>query len=201
MAKKDNKDQLFSKLKSVGVQAAKEGHSHSAIADLLHRHHDNNKTGYSKQKIICYSLVVAALSLFLYAYYDSSDPRCLISNNLLVMELARPAVSCDMCKGIDHVPTVDGDTFTKEQFLRDFAYTGVPLLVKGGAKNWTALSTFNFEYLRDLYESTEGALESIDTDCQFFPYKSEFDSMAEVFEMSEEQSKFEKGQQEWYVGW
>lgn len=129
------------------------------------------------------------------------DPRCLIGNNMVILELARPAVSCDLCKDLQEVPTVDGATFTKEEFLKGFAYNGIPLLVKGGAQNWTALDTFSFEYLKDLYEETEGALEAVEDDCQFFAYKTDFGSMAEVFNMSKARSEFREGEKQWYVGW
>lgn len=157
--------------------------------------------GNKGRGFLFYSLVGAVIGLYAYVQYATMDPRCIVGTNLAVMELARPAVSCDLCKDLEEVPTVDGETFTKADFLKNYAYNGIPLLVKGAAKNWTALSTFSFKYLKMLYESTEGALEAVEQDCQFFPYKTDFQSMAEVFNMSEARSEFREGERQWYVGW
>ena len=119
----------------------------------------------------------------------------------MVLELARPAVSCEVCKDLDSVPTVDGDKLDRKLFMEKYAYSGIPLLVKGGARNWTALDTFNFDYLRDLFQQTDGALEAVERDCQFFPYKTEFMSMEEVFDMPRARSQFKEGEKLWYVGW
>ncbi|CAK9814733.1 hypothetical protein ANTPLA_LOCUS8320 [Anthophora plagiata] len=40
-----------------------------------------------------------------------------------------------------------------------------------------------------------------DANCQFFPYKTEFKSLQDVFDMNADRSSLEKGTKPWYVGW
>lgn len=162
--------------------------------------HDNPRKRNSK-RFILFPIIISIIGVLAYASYEEWDPKCIVSNNLFLIELSRPSVSCDVCQDFEQVPTVDGDSFTKEDFIKNFAYNGAPLLVKGGARNWTALSTFSFQYLKDLFENTEGALEAVEHDCQFFRYNTEFLNMADVFRMPEARSKFLPGEKQWYVGW
>ena len=37
---------------------------------------------------------------------------------------------------------------TQEYFMKHHAYTGVPVLVKGGAKHWSALELFDYKYFK-----------------------------------------------------
>lgn len=170
-------------------------------ATKLNLKNDKDVKIQKNYKMYVYAVVVCIIAVFAYSSYTTMDPKCIVSNNMVLVELSRPAVSCDLCQNLEQVPTVDGDTFTKEAFLANFAYNGVPLLVKGGARNWTALETFSFDYLKELFEDTDGALEAVSEDCQFFRYNTEFLSMAEVFQMSEAQSQLLPGEKEWYVGW
>lgn len=207
MASTRHKHVLVTKLKGAGQQALKNGLNEVEVREVLlnavtsHQDIDNSSFSLKRKKIILYSVIFAAFAIIATSYYQTWDPRCIIANNLLMLELARPAVSCDVCKDMQQVATVDGETFSKEQFLANYAYNGIPLLVKGGARNWTALTTFNFNYLRDLYQETEGALDAVQNDCQFFPYKSDFLTLAQVFEMSEARSRIDPGEKQWYVGW
>lgn len=162
---------------------------------------EQTKASTKRKRMIAYALASILVVVMAYFYYETMDPRCLVSNNLLLLELSRPAVKCDVCKSITEIPTINGDDMTKELFLNNYAYNGVPLLVKGGAKNWTALYIFSYDYLKDLYVNTEGALDAIENDCQFFPYQTDFNTMGEVFNMTEERSRIDSGEKEWYVGW
>lgn len=211
-----NKERLIAELQKVSREAAKQGLSVGNIQTLMssHQHRSTNASTCStgpdspllnnnklKRKMVKYSAIIALLIAFIAAYWATSDPKCIVGNNLLLLEVSRPAVNCDMCKNIEKMPTVNGDAMTKELFLSEYAYNGVPLLVKGGARNWTALTTFSYKYFKDLFEGTEGALEAVQNDCQFFPYKTNFLTMNDVFNMSEERSRLEPGEKEWYVGW
>lgn len=40
---------------------------------------------------------------------------------------------------------------TKENFMQNYAYTGVPVLIKNGTGNWTALRIFGYKYFKTLY--------------------------------------------------
>jgi hypothetical protein len=125
---------------------------------------------------------------------------------------------CSMCLNVYKIERVE--QITREDFLNKYAYTGVPLVIVGAVKNWSAMNTFNFEFLKELYtrkdlESNskthrEKILKAIvktkskgnekkDT-CQFFPYKTKFKNLKEVFEKVErgENGEWKKP---WYVGW
>ena len=86
---------------------------------------------------------------------------------------------------------------TEEYFLKHHAYTGIPVLIKGGASNWSALKVFSFTYLKKLYNSKKEFLKNYD--CQFFPYKTNFRKLGDVFNMSKKRQNLKKDQ--WYVGW
>eukprot|EP00058_Branchiostoma_floridae_P004667 XP_002590155.1 hypothetical protein BRAFLDRAFT_90890 [Branchiostoma floridae] len=126
-------------------------------------------------------------------------PQCAVDFPFLLGEMTRPIADCSMCKGIQSAPVLED--ISKEEFLQKYAYSGIPLLVKGATKSWTAMETFNYEYLKDLYESTEGALEAVENDCQFFPYNTDFGSLEEAFNMSAARSELREGEESWYFGW
>ncbi|KAF6041423.1 hypothetical protein EB796_000270 [Bugula neritina] len=201
-----NKENISLKLKDVYQEALRDGISQSDLHQVYKKSVAGKLLPASRSIWNCENVVVFYLSaimtcILISIYYDGVDPRCIVGTNSLTQELSRPTFQCDMCKDIDQVPTIDGNLLTKDLFLSKYAYTGVPLLVKNGAKNWSALHTFSFDYLKNLYQLTDGALEAVAENCQFFPYKTSFSSLTEVFEMPKEQSKLEPGQPEWYVGW
>lgn len=75
------------------------------------------------------------------------------------------------------------------------------MVVQDGARNWTALHTFSFDFFKTLYGDESPALENFRFACQFFPYQTEFHSLREVFNMTDERSKLVDGSKPWYIGW
>jgi histone arginine demethylase JMJD6 len=65
------------------------------------------------------------------------------------------------------------------------------VVIEDAMRNWTAPSVFSFQFLRQLYR------DSPQSNCQFFPYKTEFKRLAEFFNMSQERATGRP----WYVGW
>ncbi|XP_019644361.1 PREDICTED: bifunctional arginine demethylase and lysyl-hydroxylase JMJD6-like [Branchiostoma belcheri] len=128
----------------------------------------------------------------------TSSP-CAVEFPTLLDEMTRPIADCSMCKGIRSAPVLEN--ISKEDFLQKYAYSGVPLLVKGATKSWTAMEAFSYEFLKDLYEGTEGALDAVNDDCQFFPYNTDFGSLEEAFNMSDARSELREGEESWYFGW
>ncbi len=142
--------------------------------------------------------------------------------------ITRPISDCNMCVGLNDIPSVD--YISKEMFLHRHAYTGVPLLVKQAASNWSATSVFDFEFFKDLYLNkvnigwkkkkksrkmsykevlSKGFVEfqnervSDDYDsCQFFGYKTKFKSLVEFFNMDIDNLVLEsRNFKPWYIGW
>lgn len=75
-----------------------------------------------------------------------------------------------------------------------YAYSGKPVVISDAMANWTAPMVFSFSFFKTLYDGEEAS-------CQFFPYKTEFRSLQDVFDMSADRAMMEKGTAPWYVGW
>jgi hypothetical protein len=133
---------------------------------------------------------------FLYDIFDETSP-CSIDNSIFVLEAARPIANCQMCRGLKEVPKLSG--LTQEQFVEKFAYTSRPLVVTDATQSWTAIQQFSYEYFRKLYTDSETALNSTEEECQFFPYRTEFHSLRQVFKMSKARAQFKA--EPWYIGW
>jgi hypothetical protein len=89
---------------------------------------------------------------------------------------------------------------TREEFQRH-AYSYRPMIVKGAALDWPAIRTFSFDFFRNLFEGTEGSYESIDEECQFLNFNSEFHDLRGVFDMPRSRVTLADGEKPWYIGW
>lgn len=130
-------------------------------------------------------------------YFDLEKDTCLLPTVEPYLDLFRPPVNCSICQHVDTVDVVSD--LSKEEFLQKYAYTGRPVLIRNGSKNWSALSHFNFEFFKNIYPKDSPVLQSEDSDCQFFPYRTSFESLGEVFSMPERMAKMEG--KPWYIGW
>lgn len=86
-------------------------------------------------------------------------------------------------------------TQKKIRFTR-FAYSRVPVVITDAMVNWTAPEVFSFEYFKQLYNQDSNYRKN----CQFFPYKTKFRSLMEVFEMDPLLADYSEGKP-WYIGW
>lgn len=135
-------------------------------------------------------------TVFLREYWK--EEMCLVNVNEIFNEIVRKPTNCSMmCEGLDEVPRVSG--LTKGTFIEKYAYTGRPAVVIDAAKNWSALQTFSFEFLKNLYDTNDGAYQTNEDECQFFPYKTNFTSLKDAFNMSKERSQLKT--EPWYFGW
>lgn len=130
---------------------------------------------------------------------DIGSFPCLIENNELTIEMARPLSTCDLCKNLDSVPVEHG--ISAKEFKRKFAYSSIPVLIKDATGDWLAMSTFSYDFLKKLYTEKEGAFNSVDQQCQFFPYKTDFSTLRDAFNMSDARANFSEGEAPWYIGW
>jgi len=126
-----------------------------------------------------------------------NETPCLLRNNYVLMEATRPLTECHMCSHIDG-PTVLNNPSPQE--FANIAYSSIPILVKGAARKWPALDTFNYEFFAGLYDATAGAYESVEEECQFLPFKTDFLSLEEAFHMDSERAQLKSGPP-WYIGW
>ncbi|XP_001352447.3 uncharacterized protein [Drosophila pseudoobscura] len=120
--------------------------------------------------------------------------RCFLPNNYLVWEATRPISDCAFCKGVQG-PLILSN-LTREEFA-PHAYSSLPIIVKKAVAHWPAQKILSFGYIRDLYDSVPGSIESV---CQFQHFNSDLKSLKEVFEMQLERSNLSQGAP-WFVGW
>lgn len=130
---------------------------------------------------------------------DMEKEQCIVDTHELMMDSFRPPVDCSVCRGIEQVDHVKD--ITPKEFEQRYAYSGRPVVIVDGAKNWTATDIFSWEFFKSIYSEDSPALENQEQHCQFFPYKTEFRNLREVFNMSEERAHMKAGSSPWYIGW
>ena len=81
--------------------------------------------------------------------------------------------------------------------MRRYAYSGRPVVITDATANWTATKHFSFDFFKELYQEQEHD----QANCHFFPYKTEFRSLREVFDMDPNRANLQAGTKPWYVGW
>jgi histone arginine demethylase JMJD6 len=159
--------------------------------------------------------------LYYDGFTDLTKENCAFVAPEITSVMFRPINDCSMCMNLKEIKRVEN--ITKEQFLNEYAYTGVPVVITGAISNWTALKVLNFNFLKELYtkreekfirnepnmNTMENVFNSIVTKrddvvqekdvCQFFPYKTSFRDLSEVFEM--EMNEENEWTHPWYVGW
>lgn len=130
---------------------------------------------------------------------DLTKEPCILPLPESVADYVRPPIDCGVCKGVNSVDRVE--KLNSETFEVKYAYSGVPVVVTDGAKNWSATTAFSFEFFKSIYADDSPVLQHSENHCQFFPYKTSFGSLAEVFNMSEDRINFKEGSEPWYIGW
>lgn len=144
-----------------------------------------------------YSIIVQKASIDFVIKYTQST-RCLIPNNYLVWEFTRPVSNCDFCRGVNSAIVLDN--ITKEEFEK-YAYSSKPIIVKKAASHWMASKVFSLQFFHSLYEQINGAYESVEEECQFLHFQSNFANLREVFYMSYQRAMNLPGEDSWYIGW
>ena len=145
------------------------------------------------------SLLLLLIAIYVKQWDHLMSSRCALANNYFVMEMTRPVTNCDICRNVNQFVILEAPT--KEEFAL-YAYTGQPILVRGATDHWSALKTFNFDFFRKIYSSTPFAYESVEEECQFFPFKTDFNRLSEVFQMPKERVWMSGPESKpWYIGW
>ncbi|XP_067651644.1 uncharacterized protein [Haliotis asinina] len=124
---------------------------------------------------------------------------CVLEPLESMQDMFRPPLSCDFCKGIKQIDKVAN--IKPEEFEDIYAYSARPVVITDGMKNWTATEKFSFSFFKNIYKEGSPALENVENNCQFFPYKTSFKNLGEVFQMDEERATMKDGSQPWYIGW
>uniref|UniRef100_A0A4P6D9D4 Cupin-like domain-containing protein n=4 Tax=Rhodnius TaxID=13248 RepID=A0A4P6D9D4_RHOPR len=124
--------------------------------------------------------------------------KCVVPNNYLVWEATRPLADCSICSNLSSVIVLPN--VTREEFKK-YAYSYQPIIVKGAALHWPARKSFNYYFFKEIFNRIEGAHESVEEECQFLKFKTDFASLREVFKMPPGRVKNSKGYKPWYIGW
>lgn len=124
--------------------------------------------------------------------------RCVIPNNYFIWEATRPISDCQFCLNVTEAIVLKN--VTREQFA-PYAYSSQPIVIKEAFLHWPAMKYFDFKFFKELYESVEDSYRSVDEECQFLHFQSNFISLRDVFAMSEERIQRKAGEKSWYVGW
>ncbi|XP_046406321.1 uncharacterized protein LOC124171223 [Ischnura elegans] len=128
----------------------------------------------------------------------SAQDACSVYMPDQLVRALRPPEDCSMCRGLTKVEKVAN--ISPEEFEKRYAYTGCPVVIVDAMVNWTAQNEFSFEFFKELYEESS-EYSSFQMNCQFFPYETEFQSLQEVFNMSEDRARMKQGTKPWYIGW
>lgn len=129
--------------------------------------------------------------------FELEKESCFFPMPEIILDMFRPPVDCSMCKNVSHVDRVRN--ISREEFVEKYAYTARPVVIEDGMRNWTAQEYFSFDYFKKIYNPDSPVMKSRDPQCQFFPYKTSFGSLEEVFQMPDKDAKM-KGKP-WYIGW
>ncbi|RXG72606.1 hypothetical protein Avbf_06151 [Armadillidium vulgare] len=81
-----------------------------------------------------------------------------------------------------------------------YAYSGIPVVIEDGQRNWSASDVFSFSFFKKIYDDDSPVLYNLDRECQFFPYQTSFRNLKEVFNMSTEEAE-RLDANPWYIGW
>ncbi|XP_035718636.1 armadillo repeat protein deleted in velo-cardio-facial syndrome-like isoform X3 [Vespa mandarinia] len=117
---------------------------------------------------------------------------CLVEFPILTQKIFRPPEDCSICWDVQNVEKISN--VDPVHFEERYAYSGRPVIIMDAMTNWTATKIFSYSFFKSLYGGEQAG-------CQFFPYKTEFRSLLDVFNMSQSRSLLEAGTKPWYVGW
>ncbi|KAG1682673.1 Bifunctional arginine demethylase and lysyl-hydroxylase JMJD6 [Nymphon striatum] len=132
-------------------------------------------------------------------YVEGIDPEaesCTVDMPAAIHDAFRPPVNCSMCSHVTEVEHVS--VLTAKLFEERHAYSGRPVVIVDGTNNWTAPEVFSFNFFKQLYPEDSPVRGD---QCQFFPYQTSFESLNEVFNMTEDRANLRDGSNPWYIGW
>ncbi|XP_023014905.2 uncharacterized protein isoform X2 [Leptinotarsa decemlineata] len=144
------------------------------------------------------SFLLYELDYFVVGFNYLLGVRCIVPNNYFIWEATRPITDCNFCSNT--LEPIILSNITKNDFL-PYAYSSKPIVIKRAFLHWPAIQIFTLEYFQNLYRKTEDSFKSVDEECQFLHFKSDFMSLRDVLSMSKERSKNSPSEKSWYVGW
>ncbi|KAL1382810.1 hypothetical protein pipiens_013216 [Culex pipiens pipiens] len=133
---------------------------------------------------VIFLIALFVLTPFLASFFEVIlGTRCIVPNNYLVWEATRPLSDCDFCRGVQS-PIILSNC-SREEF-KPYAYSSRPIIIKNAVSHWPATQFLNFHLPERPYQKHPAALDSFHEDCQFLHFKSNFQTLRDVFRMSED---------------
>ncbi|XP_041047104.1 uncharacterized protein LOC121279804 [Carcharodon carcharias] len=149
--------------------------------------------------LLCAPLPQPALRLWFWLRGLSADRQmCVLGFAELHNPFRRP-LDCRVCHNITSVDRKSN--LSHEEFLRAYAYSMQPVVVEDGQRNWSAREVFSFEFFIRIYDNDSRALDNSGSECQFFPYDTEFLNLGDVFSMEAGRARMHNNAKPWYIGW
>ena len=142
-------------------------------------------------------IAIGILGLVAYEELALEEWDCILDQNELTMEITRPLFDCRLCENLYSMPVTA--SMNVDDFQRFHAYTGVPVVVQGGAKQWSAITAFSVKFFKELYSSDPKYIDMVNEQCQFLPYFTKWQTLGEALNMSDEQAAMNGSR--WYIGW
>ena len=129
----------------------------------------------------------------------TEEEQCFLDLYEPISDMMRPVVDCKIC---EHVRQIDRVTnLSHADFMKNYAFTGRPVVVTDGMKDWSAPEHFSFQFFKKLYKkNSPNMIVDGGEECQFFPYRTEFESLGDVFSMPADMRDGVSGKP-WYIGW
>ena len=143
--------------------------------------------------------IVFALALLAYPIFKMmTGSPCLLIEISPFGEAVTPVVNCEsVCVGVTEAPRLTN--LSKDNFIRNYAYTSKPILVVGAVSNWSALDVFSYDYFKSIYTNAPESLTEDTKYGQFFSYSSDIKDLKELFSLPSDVAAMKK--EKWYIGW
>lgn len=139
--------------------------------------------------------LIAIIGYGAWNYYQ--DAPCYYFVPEPLHELLGPLADCEFCKGVDHAPRLSN--LSQVEFIHKYGFSGQPIIVTDATSTWKASSVFSYEFFKQLYLTRPQSLDNDTAFGQFFQYSSNIRNLRELFNMSEDSTKFKS--ERWYIGW
>ena len=128
--------------------------------------------------------------------YNSSS--CLVSLGSRIDEVVTMSpLNCSQCQGITTIPEISNISIM--EFMKQYAFTLQPVLMKGAASDWPAMKLFSYKYFKKLYSRKPDAIVNDIEEGQFFSYSSDIHGLDEFMLLTSEVAALKK--EKWYIGW
>ncbi|RWS17717.1 uncharacterized protein B4U79_13990 [Dinothrombium tinctorium] len=139
-------------------------------------------------------LIIAILPLInIREIFIRDDTECIVKLPDKWEGIFLPRFDCSLCSNLQKISKLS--EITREEFEAKYAYTAIPVVITDAMQNWTT-DVFDFDFFKNLYTNEKYLHDEYETECQFFPYKTNFTSLKQVFEMNKQRAA-----NPWYVGW